>query len=76
MTNTSSPKKVIIYQDAAGVEPFTKWLKSLRDPTTRRRILRRLHRIESGHYGDKRNVGDGVRELRFFPLCPKRLDRR
>jgi len=39
MTNTSSHKKVIVFQDASGKEPFTKWLKSLRDPAARRRIL-------------------------------------
>lgn len=59
-------KRVIIYQDAAGKEPFTRWLNSLRDPVTRRRILKRLHRIEGGHYGDNKRVGNGVRELRFF----------
>jgi len=25
-----------------------------------------LHRVESGHYGNNRSVGSGVRELRFF----------
>ena len=61
-----SVKKIIVYQDSAGNEPFTKWLKSLRDPTTRRRILKRLYRVESGNYGDYKNLGDGVNELRFF----------
>ena len=59
-------KTVIIYQDEAGHEPFTNWLNSLRDPTTRRRILKRLIRVEHGHYGDSKMVGDGVKELRFF----------
>lgn len=61
-----SVKKIIVYQDAAGNEPFTKWLKSLKDPVTRRRILKRLYRVESGNYGDYKNLGDGVNELRFF----------
>ncbi len=59
-------KQVIVYQDAAGNEPFSKWLKSLKDPVTRRRILKRLYRVESGNYGDYKNLGDGVNELRFF----------
>lgn len=42
------------------------WLYSLRDPTTRRRILKRLRRLEYGHYGDFKPVGEGVYELRFF----------
>jgi putative addiction module killer protein len=61
-----SSKQVIVYQDGAGNEPFTKWLKSLNDPVTRRRILKRLYRIESGNYGDYKNLGDGLNELRFF----------
>ena len=62
----TSPKKVIIYQDPSGKESFTNWLKKLRDPSSRRRILSRLHRIENGNYGDNKSVGNGVRELRFF----------
>ncbi len=61
-----NPKNVIIYQTAVGQEPFTDWLNSLRDPTSRRRILKRLLRLEQGHYGDSTSVGDGINELRFF----------
>jgi len=61
-----NPKNVIIYQTAVGQEPFTDWLNSLRDPTSRRRILKRLLRLEQGHYGDSKSVGDGINELRFF----------
>lgn len=64
MANT--PKTVIVYHDSAGREPFTDWLNSLRDPTTRRRILKRLLQLEQGHYGDFKPVGSGINELRFF----------
>ena len=60
------PKTVIVYRTPAGDEPFTDWLNCLRDPATRRRILRRLLRLEQGHYGDVKSVGGSVRELRFF----------
>ena len=60
------PKTVIVYRDAAGVEPFTDWLNGLRDARTRRRILQRLFRLESGNYGDYKPVGAGVSELRLF----------
>ena len=59
-------KNVIVFRTATGKEPFTEWLKSLRDPTTRRRILKRLLRLEQGNYGDFKPVGAGVNELRFF----------
>ena len=66
MTNAHDPKTVIVYRDLAGNEPFTDWLSRLRDPTTRRRILKRLLRLEHGYYGDVKSVGGGVNELRFF----------
>ena len=66
MTNARTPKTVIVYRNPEGSEPFTDWLNSLRDPTTRRRILKRLPRLEQGHYGDIKAVGAGVNELRFF----------
>lgn len=66
MAKADKTKTVIVYRDRDGNEPFTAWLNRLRDPTTRRRILQRLLRVESGHYGDYKPVGDGVHEFRFF----------
>ena len=54
-----------IYQDPHGREPFTRWLASIRDASTRRRIRKRLRRIERGNLGDYASVGDGVSELRL-----------
>lgn len=47
-------KKIIVYRDPAGREPFTDWLHGLRDAAPRRRILKRLLRLEQGYYGDSR----------------------
>lgn len=60
------PKQVVIFCDSNGNEPFSKWMDSLRNPPTRRRILKRLIRLENGNYGDVKAVGEGVSELRFF----------
>ena len=66
MASAQGTKMVVVYRNTTGNEPFTDWLNRLRNPTTRRRILRRLLRVESGHYGDFKAIGDGVNELRFF----------
>lgn len=66
MANGHITKTIIIYRDPNGNEPFHDWLHSLRDPTIRRRILSRLLRVEAGHYGDYKAVGEGVNELRLF----------
>ena len=62
----ATQKRVIAYRDAAAAkEPFSDWLRGLRDAQARRRVLRRLLRVESGNYGDCRSLKDGVLELRF-----------
>lgn len=66
MADRNSPKTVIFYRNAAGIEPFVDWLNRLRDSVVRRRILTRLRRLEQGNYGDFKAIGFGVNELRFF----------
>ena len=58
-------RELQIYRDPNGREPFTEWLKSLRDRTTRKRIQNQIARIESGNLGDHKPIGDGVFELRL-----------
>ena len=60
----AQPRKLQIYRAPNGREPFTEWLKSLRDRTTRKRTQARINRIESGNLEDHKSVGDGVFELR------------
>lgn len=66
MDGTIMSKTIIVYRDETGKEPFTKWFNNLKDSRNRRRILSRLRRVEQGHYGDCKNIQDGVFELRLF----------
>jgi len=66
MVQAAAPKKVIVYQDENGREPFTDWLNDLRDQKGRRAVLKRIGRLEHGLYGDCEPVGEGVSELRIF----------
>jgi len=59
-------KQVLIYADENGVEPFSLWMKHLKDVAGRNRIITRLDRLAQGHYGDCVSVGEGVCELRMF----------
>jgi len=59
-------KRVVIYADTNGREPFSDWLISLKDRTFRARIRNRISRLELGNMGDCEPVGEGIFELRFF----------
>jgi putative addiction module killer protein len=65
MAGNIKPKTLIFYRNAAGNEPFSEWIDDFRDPMTRRRILQRVFRVESGNYGDYKSLKDGVSELRL-----------
>jgi len=47
-------------------EAFSAWLDGLKDATTRRRLTRRLDRVERGHLGDVKVVGEGVMQMREY----------
>ena len=55
---------VRIYSCSDGSEPFTDWLRSLRDGTARNRIRQRIARVRLGNFDDARSLGDGLFELR------------
>ena len=46
-------------------ERFTRWLDGLRDRTAAALIITRLARLQAGHFGDVKAIGDGVSELRI-----------
>ncbi len=45
---------------------FDKWLKRLKDRTTRNKVLARIDRVKNGNFGDFKQLGDNLFELRFF----------
>lgn len=47
-------------------DTFNDWLDNLRDRQARQKIAARIRLIEKeGYFGDHKNVGDGVSELRI-----------
>lgn len=60
---------VRVYARPDGTEPFTSWLRDLRDGKSRGRIRQRIARVRLGNLGDAKTVGDGVQELRI-PFGP------
>jgi putative addiction module killer protein len=59
------PKEVLAYADANGNEPYTQWIKRLRDIKARQKIIMRRSRVQQGNYGDYKNLGGGVCELKI-----------
>lgn len=58
-------RDIEIYEQADGKRPFEDWLNNLRDGMTRNRIRSRLDKVATGNFGDFKQVGEGVSELRF-----------
>jgi putative addiction module killer protein len=66
MADNVRPKILRVYATADEKEPYTEWLESIKDYVTRSPIIRRVERLEQGHYGGCKSVGEGVQELRLF----------
>ncbi|MCI5121821.1 MAG: type II toxin-antitoxin system RelE/ParE family toxin [Candidatus Electrothrix sp. AUS4] len=45
---------------------YEKWFTKLRDPVSKTKILARLARVENGNFGDFKQLGGNIFELRFF----------
>jgi len=46
-------------------EVYAKWFSRLRDAVAKARILVRLRRVSLGNFGENRELGDDVCELKF-----------
>jgi putative addiction module killer protein len=45
-------------------DEFCRWLRRVRDPTLKARIVRRIERLAAGNAGDRRHLGARLYELR------------
>ena len=59
------PYRLLVATTENGSEPFTNWIKSLRDRKGRAVILRRLMQVEDGLIGSYRSLGAGLFELKI-----------
>lgn len=57
--------KIISFENDNQEEPFTRWLLSL-DLVVKKRILTRLARLQVGNFGDCKQIGANIFELRCF----------
>lgn len=44
---------------------FDAWLKALRDPVAKARVIARIRSAETGNFGDCEPVGNGISEMRI-----------
>ena len=45
---------------------FDEWVAGLKDKTAANRIMTRIYRIENGNFGDHKDLGSALFELRLF----------
>jgi putative addiction module killer protein len=64
MNTEPHQREVLFYTDGLGRSPFRTFFLSLKDPVTRDRLYKRLHRAARGNFGDHRNLRNGLVELR------------
>lgn len=58
-------KKIEFYTHDNKKEPFIEWFKTIKDKNTQARIIKRLVRLDYDNYGDYKDVGNNVYELRL-----------
>ena len=59
------PWKILQYRRRDGRVPFQEWFSEFYDAQIRARIQARIKRLRLGNFGDSKNVGKGLFELRF-----------
>ena len=57
---------VTVKYELRSTKQYNKWFAKLKDSSIKVRVLARLDRIENGNFGDFKQIGSGLFELRFF----------
>ena len=60
----SKTRSVKIYETQEGKRPFESWFKKLKDMVGKARIVARIERAGAGNFGNYRELGEGVFELK------------
>jgi putative addiction module killer protein len=47
-------------------QEFGKWFSKVKDKSVKIKLLARLARVESGNFGDHKNISQNLFELRFY----------
>lgn len=58
-------KKVVVYRTENGIEVFIEYLDALKDISAAAKIRVRVIRAKLGNFGDHKNIGHGIIELRI-----------
>ena len=58
------PQKISYFLNKKGEAPFIDWFESL-DHSAEQIVRPRLERVKSGNFGDYKNLGEGLFELRI-----------
>jgi putative addiction module killer protein len=63
--NLEAEFEIIVFSNGKQAEPFTEWILEL-DSVTRKRIFAKVARLQSGNFGDCKQIVDSIYELRCF----------
>ncbi|NBV06890.1 MAG: type II toxin-antitoxin system RelE/ParE family toxin [Proteobacteria bacterium] len=58
------PRSISYYKSRNNKMPFMDWISNL-DPSTKEVVYERIEKVKVGYFGDYKNLGDGVFELRI-----------
>lgn len=67
-----TPRKILYYVSRNQKMPFIEWVKNL-EQETKNIIYDRLEIIKKGYFGDYKNLGEGLFELRIHFSCGYRI---